>query len=211
MDFEVLQLYEQSYLRGEMSAEQIAHTLAGSTLPRFLPLPLDPDFLRLVAGDVFLPIDESIISREKSSSLEGIVLRTEEVRDKSTTRFYLEAFDREVLGKPSGLRRLRSCLVLETPEDVLGGALWYYISHQKLGPQLFIDRLYVDPKYRGRSYGEALVTTVLELEESTCTHAQLVAPENVIGFYKRLQFRVLQTFRDAELEGKKFALMSRSL
>ncbi|MSR86173.1 GNAT family N-acetyltransferase, partial [Candidatus Woesearchaeota archaeon] len=100
----------------------------------------------------------------------------------------------------------------ETPEEVVGGALWYYFIHKKvLGPQLFIDRLYVDPKYRGRSYGEALVIRVLDLEESSCTHAQLVAPENVIGFYRKLQFSVIQTFRDEELQGRKFALMSRPL
>lgn len=211
MDFAVLQLYEESFLAGEMTAEQVVHILGGTKLPRFLPLPLDPEFLNLIVGQVHFDGEEKQTPRKEPSSLGDVVLRAEQMRDKPTTRLYLEAFDREVLGKPSGLRRPRSCLVLETAEEVLGGALWYYVTHQRLGPQLYIDRLYVDPKYRGRSYGESLVKRVMGLEEDTCTHVQLVAPESVIGFYRRLQFRVLQTSRDEELGGKKFALMSRPL
>ena len=206
MDIDTLRLYEEEFLSGRMSTEDVVSTLSGIRFPSVFPS-FDTDFLALFRdGTVYRKSDTS------SESTLSDCVRPEQRKDKETTRFYLEAFDREVMGRPTGLRREHSCNVLETPEHTLGGALWYYFdTTRKKGIELYIDRLYVPPEFRRRSYGEHLVEETIAQERDPCSGVLLIAPENVIGFYRTLNFRVQEIFRDRALQGRKFALMYRKL
>ena len=209
MDLNVLQLYEQDFLGGRISAEQVVETLGGVRLPRFFPESLDAGFLDLICSGTLL---ENTLYVETEILCGNYVVRPEKRSDRYITRLFLEAFDREVIGRAIGLRRKTSCFVLQISEEEFAGALWYCFEFdRKRGKEMYIDRLYVNPQDRGRSYGEALVEGVIAAERKQCTGAVLVAPENVIGFYRRLDFCVLTTFHDEELQRRKFALMHRKL
>ena len=200
MDIDTLRLYEIEFLNGGISADHVVTTLSGARLPPLFPS-FDKSFLALLTGQVHRKTD--VLLKEDYP----VFVRPEQGVDRETTRLYLEAFDREVRCRSRGLGREHSCSVLETPEQNIGGALWYYFdTTRKRGIELYIDRLYVPKEYRGRKYGQYLVEETIAQEGALCTGALLVAPENVLGFYTKLHFRV-QFFAG----NREFALMYREL
>ncbi|MDP3728478.1 MAG: GNAT family N-acetyltransferase [bacterium] len=200
MDFEILCLYQEDFLAGRISPSELRIQLQGFRIPR--KFSFDGEFL-----DVLLDIDT--LPRERQNHP---CVRSEERKDMDILRQYLEAFDREVLEgrRRSEIQREGSCFVLDVEHTVVG-ALWYYLEQGKRGIDLYVDRLYIDPLHRGKSYGELLTREVIAREKNHCQGVALFTPEHVIPFYKKLGFREEACFQDKEIGNKKFSCMYKKL
>src|SRR3989338_6367405 len=202
MDFVVLQLYEQDFLLGRMSADAVVEQLQGVKLPQQFPS-LHPSFLAL-----FYPsVGKTFCSLQRND----VHVRAEEEKDRDITHSFLTHFEEEVLVRDFYKKKEGFCFVLETAEDILVAALWYsFDTRKKQGMELFIHRLYVEPLYRERSYGTFLVEESIARAGSCCSLVSLLAPESVVPFYKKLGFVCKKSFMDVRL-GKNFFYFSKNL
>jgi len=202
MDFIVLQLYEQDFLLGRMSADAVVEQLRGVKLPQQFPS-LHPSFLALL----YPSVGKTFCSLQRND----VHVRAEEEKDRDITHSFLTHFEEEVLGRDFYKKKESSCFVLEKAEEILAAGLWYsFDTRKKHGIELFIHRLYVEPLYRKRSYGAFLVEESIVRAGSLCSRVSLLAPENVIPFYTKLGFVPKKSFMDVRL-GKTFFYFSKNL
>jgi len=114
-----------------------------------------------------------------------------------------------------GPRPIIGAFVAEEAGRVVGFALYFSTySTFKTAPCLHLEDLFVEPDYRGKGLGEALLRAVAaEAERRECprlTWNVLDWNEPAIGFYRRMGADVLPDWRVCRVEGSAIARMAGS-
>ncbi len=102
-----------------------------------------------------------------------------------------------------------TCLIAEYNGIGCGFALYFPIYSTWAGRSLYLEDLFVEPEYRGRGIGKALLTRVAEAAvESGCVRLDwsvLRWNEPAIGFYKGLGAYPMPEWERMRLEGTALA------
>ncbi len=102
-----------------------------------------------------------------------------------------------------------SCLIAECDGVGCGFALYFPIYSTWAGRSLYLEDLFVEPEYRGRGIGKALLTRVASLAvEQGCARLDwsvLRWNTPAIGFYQRLGAYPMSEWERMRLEGEALA------
>lgn len=95
------------------------------------------------------------------------------------------------VGKMNEESELVNGFVVETStNDLVGYATYFYAYYTWIGKSMYMDDLFVKPKYRGHGYGRKLIEAVInkaKAENCKKLHWQVSAwNKNAIKFYRQL-------------------------
>lgn len=112
-----------------------------------------------------------------------------------------------------GLQPLYECLLAEDTGQAIGFALYFPIYSTWRGPSLHLEDLYVEPSYRGRGIGKALLSRVAAIAlERGCARMQwdvLDWNTPAIDFYRSRGAVMLESWRIMRVGGAALARLAK--
>jgi len=96
--------------------------------------------------------------------------------------------------------------VAERDGELVGYAIYFFAYYTFAGRSLYLDDIYVKPKYRGRKIGAMLMHEVFKLAKKRgCKRLRLQVLDwnkNAMGFYKRYGGKVSKEWLNCDFDGR---------